>query len=179
MITCSDGKQYANYPEYLKSNHWLKVKVEYKKKFVYKCSMCDKTDALQLHHTTYERIGKERLDDLVYLCQHCHTLIHKVDSKEKLTDLNTMIKQYRKKNRRKKRDEKEKLPPLITEIRKVPLDSRLEFSHKRLTLTLNHRARKTMVKTLEKAYSNNLKDFESMSDVDIKHWYDTLMKKEK
>ena len=32
---------------------------------------------LNVHHRTYERLGRERPDDLIVLCRHCHDLFHK------------------------------------------------------------------------------------------------------
>ena len=34
-------------------------------------------EATDVHHRTYERIGKERLDDLQALCGKCHKQQHK------------------------------------------------------------------------------------------------------
>ncbi len=36
------------------------------------CELCKDKAAVQAHHTTYERIGCERLDDMVALCRTCH-----------------------------------------------------------------------------------------------------------
>lgn len=35
-----------------------------------------KVTRLQVHHLTYERYGYERLDDLVTLCERCHSTEH-------------------------------------------------------------------------------------------------------
>jgi hypothetical protein len=67
---------YQSYDEYIKSKHWRQKKEEYKKHFKYQCTMCEEKKELHLHHITYERIGNERLDDLVYLCKTCHGKIH-------------------------------------------------------------------------------------------------------
>lgn len=37
--------------------------------------MCGDTQ-IQLHHTTYERVGRELLTDLTPLCARCHALVH-------------------------------------------------------------------------------------------------------
>lgn len=38
--------------------------------------MCQSRFRLQVHHKTYARLGKERLEDLQVLCFNCHKLIH-------------------------------------------------------------------------------------------------------
>lgn len=38
--------------------------------------ICGKTDELQLHHLTYERLGDEDLSDLTPLCADCHAMVH-------------------------------------------------------------------------------------------------------
>lgn len=64
------------YEDYLKTNHWHKKKAAYKQEHVYQCNMCDETGCLDLHHMTYERIGNEPFEDLLYLCKSCHRTIH-------------------------------------------------------------------------------------------------------
>jgi len=86
MYKCSDTKEsVATYNEYLKSKHWLKKKIKYfqsyKKRTKNKkkqCECCGKKSTVQLHHKTYDRIGKEKLTDLMYACKKCHEEIHEV-----------------------------------------------------------------------------------------------------
>jgi len=40
------------------------------------CEVCGKGGRLEVHHTTYARLGKERLSDLVVLCRRCHRWVH-------------------------------------------------------------------------------------------------------
>jgi hypothetical protein len=79
QIICDDTKEvFYNYNDYLKSRHWAKLKIRYQKEFTSKtCQMCFDNHKIELHHMTYERIGKEDLKDLIYLCDKCHKLIHK------------------------------------------------------------------------------------------------------
>jgi hypothetical protein len=39
--------------------------------------MCNKKHNLQVHHKTYIRLTKERMEDLIVLCEDCHYLFHK------------------------------------------------------------------------------------------------------
>ncbi len=65
------------YQEYLKSNHWKETKARFRKKVKgRRCQFCGATGELHIHHRTYERLGRERLKDLVQLCEECHKAIH-------------------------------------------------------------------------------------------------------
>jgi len=65
-----------NYKKYLNSIHWEKIKSNvYKKR--HRCQICGKLFTLNIHHTTYKRLGKELPSDLVVLCQSCHYKAHK------------------------------------------------------------------------------------------------------
>ena len=47
------------------------------------CHSCEEAKPLSLHHKTYKRMGKEKLNDLVLLCQNCHSLAHKIHDENK------------------------------------------------------------------------------------------------
>lgn len=64
------------YREYLRSDHWIKFKHGYSRKYKNECYLCGDTQWLELHHVTYERLGKELQTDVVYLCRDCHELVH-------------------------------------------------------------------------------------------------------
>lgn len=78
MIKCKDtGEIFQTYKDYLKSEHWKKVKLRYKEsKLPHFCVSCGKKQNLDMHHKTYERIGNEHLCDLVHLYRDCHQLTH-------------------------------------------------------------------------------------------------------
>lgn len=61
----------TSYSDYLKSPHWREVKRSFQD-----CYCCGDPEEVHLHHKTYERLGEERLDDLVALCPRCHALVH-------------------------------------------------------------------------------------------------------
>ena len=48
--------------------------------------MCGKPKhkGMHLHHITYERLGKERLSDLVPVCESCHRFIHDFQKESEL-----------------------------------------------------------------------------------------------
>jgi len=94
-FTCKrTGEVVGSYSEYLESNHWKDKKAWYFKLRlpkgkasrslkkhgrvnIGKCKLCKKQCyALDIHHLTYDHLGKERLQDLVHLCRVCHDLQH-------------------------------------------------------------------------------------------------------
>ncbi|PZT54347.1 hypothetical protein DN757_17615 [Paenibacillus silvae] len=79
-INCSDtGESFTSYSEYLKSNHWKGVKDRFwASKFKKECNVCKRKNKLNLHHKSYKRVGNERLNDLVYLCESCHNKLHEL-----------------------------------------------------------------------------------------------------
>jgi len=79
----TNGITHTTYKEYLKSKHWMKMRVrkfvEFKKETGIKCKYCEccgKKSNICLHHTTYKDVGNETLDQLIYLCRSCHFLTH-------------------------------------------------------------------------------------------------------
>lgn len=68
----------TDYTDYLNSKHWLAFRDYYRKIRRWRCATpgCREKEDLHLHHLTYERIGKERLDDVVPLCRYHHALAH-------------------------------------------------------------------------------------------------------
>jgi uncharacterized protein with PIN domain len=75
-----------NYHDYLKSEQWEIKRQEKFKQVGKRCQVCNGSYRLQIHHRTYDRIGKEKLDDLTVLCSTCHKLFHD----------NGRLKKYRK-----------------------------------------------------------------------------------
>lgn len=76
---------FGSYREYLASPHWTDVKERFfASRLVSRnsggkrcCEACRKSDVrLSVHHRTYKRLGKERLIDLMAVCDSCHEEIH-------------------------------------------------------------------------------------------------------
>ena len=76
IYNCKTGEKVETYIEYLNTNHWKAMKVRMKNHYVYECCFCRTRKRLHIHHKTYERVGNERLSDLVYACKDCHDLLH-------------------------------------------------------------------------------------------------------
>lgn len=83
--------------EYLQSDHWKAIRVEALERAEYRCQVCNNPHGLDVHHRTYERVGKERLADLTVLCRKCHDLFH--GSKKKSPTKPTPKKKPQKKSR--------------------------------------------------------------------------------
>lgn len=77
--------QRKSYHDYMLSERWRLKRGIVIRVCGFQCQRCgskhDFRNRLQVHHYTYERLGDERLDDLVALCKACH----KIADKERLT----------------------------------------------------------------------------------------------
>lgn len=72
-----EGKTYReNYEDYIRSKRWERRRVAYFAKFPRACRACGSKTQIHLHHHTYKRMGNEMDEDLVPLCEGCHTLCH-------------------------------------------------------------------------------------------------------
>ena len=64
------------FPSYFSTSLWKRLKVLKLESTGFKCQICNSKKQLQAHHNTYERFGREKLEDLVILCDSCHRLFH-------------------------------------------------------------------------------------------------------
>lgn len=67
---------YATYEEYLASLHWQARRAAYAAVHPPRCAHCS-GDADALHHVSYERLGAEGDEDLLWLCDDHHREVHK------------------------------------------------------------------------------------------------------
>lgn len=70
---------YDSYDDYLRSPAWRDVRRRYRESDLPQVCMCGSVN-VQLHHTTYERVGREELEDLLPLCQDCHATAHALEA---------------------------------------------------------------------------------------------------
>ena len=62
-----------NYKSYLKSDTWLDKKRELERTEIKMCWVCyAKKKKLDVHHLTYNNLGNEKIDQLIYLCRIHH-----------------------------------------------------------------------------------------------------------
>lgn len=64
------------YAQYLDTDHWQTMRRLALEAADHACQLCGGTDELDVHHRSYERVGRERLTDLVALCEPCHERHH-------------------------------------------------------------------------------------------------------
>ena len=69
----------TQYHAYLRSPEWQALRLRVLKRDGYKCAHCGASKPLDVHHKTYERVGRERMRDLVALCRECHEAEHEVE----------------------------------------------------------------------------------------------------
>lgn len=67
---------WLTYAEYMASYEWRDRRDQYTLTHDYACHRCCKSNGLELHHRTYERLGAELDSDLCWLCEMCHILQH-------------------------------------------------------------------------------------------------------
>lgn len=70
----NDKRRYYR-EEYLKSDHWLKLRAE-KLRASPRCENCGSLKRLEPHHLDYRNLYDVGLDDLVTLCRKCHCQEH-------------------------------------------------------------------------------------------------------
>lgn len=82
------------YIQYLKSSKWKTKRDEYER--IGNCYVCNRRRHLQLHHISYKNLGNEGEDDLVVVCEACHTRIHAFVKHQgvELVDAHLRVREY-------------------------------------------------------------------------------------
>jgi len=81
----------SGYAEYMRSPEWAARRAGVLARAGNCCEFCgaepglDVAGGLQVHHTSYENLGAERLGDLIVLCADCHGDAH--DSSRRFSQL--------------------------------------------------------------------------------------------
>lgn len=65
------------YGDFLLTPEWRSMRLRAIRSADFACQVCNGSGALDVHHRTYERRGRELPGDLVVLCWECHRLFHK------------------------------------------------------------------------------------------------------
>jgi hypothetical protein len=73
------------YPRYLASPHWLALRKQVIERAMGFCEVCGGTECIQVHHLTYQRLRRERLEDLQALCRQCHKHAHGRDADDPIS----------------------------------------------------------------------------------------------
>jgi hypothetical protein len=69
---------FSSYGEFLKSDGWQRTKERFRESQMPQECICGDDD-VHFHHLTYERLGRERLSDLMPLCRRCHQMVHALE----------------------------------------------------------------------------------------------------
>lgn len=64
------------YLDYLNTPHWHRKREEAMRYHGAKCNRCGRQEALQVHHKSYQNLGREKMADLEVLCRGCHENEH-------------------------------------------------------------------------------------------------------
>ena len=70
----------GDYQAYLRSPEWLELRLKALSRDGNVCQMCGTGINLRVHHVNYEHVGTEQeLEDVVTLCEECHSKVHEKD----------------------------------------------------------------------------------------------------
>lgn len=71
------SNQHQAYTKYLRSPTWRKLRARVLGRDGRQCRLCGaRSNALEVHHLTYERFTQELPEDLITLCHGCHESVH-------------------------------------------------------------------------------------------------------
>lgn len=65
------------YDAYMVSAEWRERRHAVLKRDNQECRQCGERHGLTVHHLTYARVFRERLEDLITLCRNCHEQRHR------------------------------------------------------------------------------------------------------
>jgi 5-methylcytosine-specific restriction endonuclease McrA len=69
--------QKQRYYKYLKSNQWREKRRTALEFYGNRCGLCGSRYDLEIHHRDYDNIFKEKIEDLMILCETCHAKHHR------------------------------------------------------------------------------------------------------
>ena len=68
----------GNYRKYIDSEHWQAIRNGFR------CQICGTGIEPRVHHVNYEHLGTDQeLDDVVTLCDECHSKVHAKDNQNR------------------------------------------------------------------------------------------------
>jgi hypothetical protein len=67
------------YGRYINSPAWRARRRRFLDRYGEHCRACGSTDRVQVHHKTYDHLGAELDEELVALCEACHSNVHKLE----------------------------------------------------------------------------------------------------
>lgn len=72
-----------SYRKYLRSKAWRALRKQVLIRDGYRCQKCGSNENLQVHHRTYDNIGREKPEDLVTLCRKHHEQLENAIKKKR------------------------------------------------------------------------------------------------
>jgi 5-methylcytosine-specific restriction endonuclease McrA len=70
------------YADYLRTEHWQSTRLRALQRAGFQCKDCEISGVqLDVHHLTYDRLGREAESDLIVLCHRCHERAHANDDR--------------------------------------------------------------------------------------------------
>lgn len=72
----------SEYQRYLASREWAVLRRKVHNRSAGICERCHINEASQVHHVTYERIGRELLEDLQHVCSLCHDFLSGANTRD-------------------------------------------------------------------------------------------------
>lgn len=78
LLRLSGGRfaGHATYADYLKSSEWLATRAWALERAERRCQLCGTSDRLEVHHSNYRNLGRERPSDVIVICRGCHAKHH-------------------------------------------------------------------------------------------------------
>jgi hypothetical protein len=77
-VTAAQKQKKLDYEKYINSSAWKNKRILVLARDGHRCQKCYSQTTLDVHHKTYRRFGRERLEDLVSLCRLCHEKEHRL-----------------------------------------------------------------------------------------------------
>lgn len=77
-IRCSTGEVAKTYKDYLQTRHWNELRIKVAEEKEYRCERCFGIflHTFHIHHHNYKHLGNEKMKDLGFYCNKCHSSIH-------------------------------------------------------------------------------------------------------
>lgn len=79
------------YADYLRTAHWQQTRGSALRRSDYHCQLCRSQERLEVHHNTYDNLGREYPEDLIVLCHDCHAKFHDKNQDSQLIEYADII----------------------------------------------------------------------------------------
>lgn len=74
-VQLAEALRALDYRDYLRTRHWRRTREAAIAHYGARCVLCGSYE-IEVHHRTYENLGRETVSDLVVLCVGCHSRWH-------------------------------------------------------------------------------------------------------